>query len=113
MSRRRRTIDKVILVELAFLVGLVWALVSVALWLLDRTRGSTLTTPAHWRVTHYDAEGETRVVLQKHDDQRDKILGQHLVGTIPLDDPDYEAKFLAVMASARQRRALFEAEEDR
>jgi hypothetical protein len=103
----------VIVVELAVVVGLVWALVSVVLWLLDRTRGPTLTTPAHWRVTHYDAEGETRVVLQKHDDQRDEILGQHLVGTIPLGDPDYEATFLAVMDSARQRRALFEAEEDR
>lgn len=102
-----------ILVELAFVVGLVWALVSVVLWLLDRTRGPTPTTPAHWRVTHYDAEGETRVVLQKHDDQRGKVLGQHLVGRIPLDDPDYEARFLAVMDSARQRRALFEAEEDR
>ena len=101
-----------ILVDLAFLVVLVWALVSVVLWLLDRTRGSTLTTPAHWRVTHYDAEGETRVVLQKHDDRRDKVLGEHLVGTIPLADPDYEARFLEVMDSARQRRALFEAEED-
>ena len=56
--------------------------------------------------------GETRVVLQKHDDRRDKVLGEHLVGTIPLADPDYEARFLEVMDSARQRRALFEAEED-
>jgi hypothetical protein len=30
-----------------------------------------------------------------------------------LDDPDYDAKFLAAMESARQRRALFESEEDR
>ena len=102
-----------IVVELALVVGLVWALVSVTLWALDRTRGETPTTPAHWRITHYDADGETRVVLQKYDDQRDKVLGQHAVGTIPLDDPDYDARFLAVMDSARQRRALFEAEEDR
>jgi hypothetical protein len=103
----------VILLELALIVGLVWAMVSLTLWLLDRTNAPVPATPAHWRVTHYDADGETRVVLQKHDDQRDKVVGQHLVGTIPLDDPDYEEKFLAVMETARQRRALFEAEEDR
>ena len=102
-----------ILVEVAFVVGLVWALVSVILWLLDRTREPTLTTPGHWRVTHYDADGETRVVLQKYSKEGDKVLGQHVVGAIPLDDPDYEERFLSVMDSARQRRALFEAEEDR
>ena len=102
-----------ILVELAFVALLVWALVSVILRLLDRTREPASTAPAHWRVTHYDVDGETRVVLQKYDDHRDKVLGQHLVGAIPLDDPDYDARFLAVMDSARQRRALFEAEEDR
>lgn len=102
-----------ILVELALVVGLVWALVSMTLWLLDRAREPDLTAPAHWRVTHYDADGETRVVLQKYDDRRDKVLGQHAVGTIRLDDPDYDAKFLAAMESARQRRALFESEEDR
>lgn len=102
-----------ILVELAFVALLVWALVSVILRLLDRTREPAPTAPAHWRVTHYDVDGETRVVLQKYDDRRDKVLGQHMVGTIPLDDPDYDARFLAVMDSARQRRALFEAEEDR
>lgn len=102
-----------ILVELAFVGLLVWALVSVILRLLDRTREPAATAPAHWRVTHFDADGETRVVLQKYDDHRDKVLGQHLVGAIPLDDPEYDARFLAVMDSARQRRALFEAEEDR
>lgn len=102
-----------ILVELAFIVGLVWAFVSLTLWLLDRAREPSQPTPAHWRITHYDTDGETRVVLQKYDDHRDKVLGQHVVGTIRLDDPDYEAEFLAVMDSARQRRALFEAEEDR
>jgi hypothetical protein len=103
----------VILVELAFVVGLVLALVSVTLWLLDRARGPALPTSAHWRVTHYDADGETRVVLQKYDDRGDRVLGQHAVGTVPLDDPDYDARFLAIMDTARQRRALFEAEEDR
>lgn len=102
-----------ILVELAFVALLVWAFVSVILRLLDRTREPASTAPAHWRVTHYDVDGETRVVLQKYDDHRDKVLGQHFVGAIPLDDPDYDARFLAVMDSARQRRALFEAEEDR
>jgi hypothetical protein len=103
----------VILLELALIVGLVWAMVSLTLWLLDRTNAPVPATPAHWRVTHYDADGETRVVLQKYNKEGDKVLGQHIIGAIPLDDPDYEERFLSVMDSARQRRALFEAEEDR
>ena len=101
-----------ILVDLAFVVVVVFALVSVTLWLVGRAQEPATPTTAHWRVSHHDADGETRVVLQKHDDRRDKVLGEHLVGTIPLADPDYEARFLEVMDSARQRRALFEAEED-
>lgn len=101
-----------ILVELALLAALVWAFVHAMLWLLDRPRARALPTGTRWRVTHFDADGETRVVLQRYGDRGDKVLGQHVVGAIRLDDPDYDTRFLAVMDSARQRRALFEAEED-
>ena len=104
---------RVILLELALIAGLVWAFVHGTLWLLDRPARPALPAPVRWRVTHYDTGGETRVVLQKYGDRGDRVLGQHVVGTIRLDDPDYEVTFLAVMDTARQRRALFEAEEDR
>jgi hypothetical protein len=102
----------VIVVELALVVVCVWACVHVALLFLGRQGESAPPATARWRITHYDVDGETRVVLQRHENPRDRVRGQHVVGSIPLDDPDYEATFLAVMDAARQRRAVFEAEED-
>ena len=40
------------------------------------------------------------------------ILSEHVVTTIPVGDPDYDAKFLAAMSTARERRAMFESEDD-
>jgi hypothetical protein len=102
-----------ILVELALVVVLVWTIVYLVLRLLDRTGAAEPSTPARWRITHLDVDGETRVVLQRHDERRDRVLGHHVVGAVPLDDPDYEERFMALMDAARARRALFEAEEDR
>lgn len=102
-----------ILVELALVVVLVWTIVHLVLRLLDRTGAAAPSPPARWRITHVDVDGETRVVLQRHDERRDRVLAQHVVGTVPVDDPDYEARFMALMDAARARRALFEAEEDR
>jgi hypothetical protein len=34
-----------------------------------------------------------------------------VITKLDVEDPDYDAKFLAAMATARERRALFEAEE--
>lgn len=102
-----------ILVELALVVVLVWTIVHLVLRLLDRTGAAGPSPPARWRITHVDVDGETRVVLQRHDERRDRVLAQHVVGAVPVDDPDYEARFMALMDAARARRALFEAEEDR
>lgn len=105
-----------IVVELALVVLCVWAVAHVAFRLLGRPLAGVPvpSTTARWRITHYDADGETRVVLERQDVHGDRGRGrQHVVGTIPLDDPDYEATFLALMDAARQRRAIFEAEEDR
>ena len=104
---------RVILVELALLAVLVWAFVHGVLWLMDRPVRPALPAPVRWRVTHHDSGGETRVLLEKYGDRGDRVLGRHVVGTIRLDDPDYDDRFLALMDAARQRRALFEAEEDR
>jgi hypothetical protein len=40
------------------------------------------------------------------------VLNEHVVARIPVGDPEYDAKFMAAMAAARERRAVFEAEED-
>jgi len=64
-----------------------------------------------WMPVHYDADGVTRVVVEKVSTRGASVLDEHLISTIRVDDPDYDAKFLAAMSTARQRQALFEAEE--
>lgn len=66
---------------------------------------------ARWQVTHYEAAGTTRVVLQKVLPDGATVLDEHLVSAVPVTDPDYDARFLEAMAQARQRLALFESEE--
>ncbi len=70
------------------------------------------SSPGQWRATHYDAKGATKVVLQKMSPTGANLLNEHVVATIPLDDPDYDTKFMTAMAAARERRAMFESEED-
>ncbi len=65
-----------------------------------------------WRATHYDAKGSTRVVLQKLSPTGTNLLDEHVIETIRLDDPEYDSKFMTAMAVARERRAMFETEED-
>jgi len=38
------------------------------------------------------------------------VVDEHVIATLRVDDPEYDAKFLSAMATARERRALFEAE---
>jgi hypothetical protein len=40
------------------------------------------------------------------------VVDEHAIASIPVDDPEYDAKFLTAMSIARERRALFEAEEE-
>jgi hypothetical protein len=102
-----------VLVEAAFVIGLVGAMIyGITVLLLrpqDQRRPATLS--GTWRVAHRDAEGETQVVLQKISEGGGTVLDEHLVATIRADDPEYDDTFLAAMDTARQRRALFEAEE--
>lgn len=67
---------------------------------------------AQWKVTHYDAKGATRVVVQKVSPGGANLLSEHVVATIRLDEPDYDAHFMTAMATARERRAMFEVEGD-
>jgi hypothetical protein len=108
-----------VLVEAAVLVGLLGVVVyAITSFLLrspdhrspDQRPPSSL--PGTWRVAHYDDAGTTHVVLQKTSESRSAVLDEHVIATVASDDPEYEDKFLAAMSAARQRQALFEAEED-
>jgi hypothetical protein len=108
-----------VLVEAAVLVGLlgvmVYAITSFLLRASDhRSPGPRppSSLPGTWRVTHYDADGKTHVVLQKISASRSTVLDEHVIATVASDDPEYDDNFLAAMSAARQRQALFEAEED-
>jgi hypothetical protein len=100
-------------------VAAVLALVGLGLFVLLRvllssgagTEQKTASGPGQWRTTHYDVKGVTRVVVQKLSSGGANLLNEHVVATISTDDPDYDAKFLAATATARERRAMFEAEE--
>jgi hypothetical protein len=102
-------------------VALVLAFVGIGLYALlrilmssasaTRTGSGAAAGPGHWRTTHYDVKGVTRVVVQKLSAGGTNLLNEHVVATISTDDPDYDAKFLAATATARERRAMFEAEE--
>lgn len=101
------------MVEAVILVGVLGLLTFWAASQLLRPAGQgPRATPAGtWRVAHYDVEGETRVVLQKVREGDTRVVDEHVIASVRPDDPDYDDKFLVAMHTARQRQALFEAEE--
>ncbi len=103
-----------VLAEAALLIGVVGLLIYGGVWLLarpqDQRRPASLS--GSWRVAHYDVKGETRIVVQKIPENGASVLDEHVVATFPSDDPEYDARFLAAMSTARQRQALFQSEED-
>ena len=71
------------------------------------------TTPgSRWHVEHFDRRGTTHVVVRRRTSGGHTILDEHAIATIAVDDAEYDQKFMEAMASARQRRAMFEAEDD-
>lgn len=104
----------VVLVEAAFVVGVLSVIVYGTIWLLMRPKSQhrPVFSTGQWRVGHYDVNGETLVVLQKVQPGGNEVLDEHVVATIPISDPDYDAKFLEATSTARERRALFELEEE-
>jgi hypothetical protein len=75
-------------------------------------RTPELTGPGEWRVAHYDVKGATKVALQKVAASGASILDEHVIAVIETADPEYDAKFMAAMDTARERRAMFESEDD-
>ena len=102
-----------VIVEAVILIGVLGLLIFwiTSLLLRSAEEGPHTSPSGTWRVAHYDAKGETRVVLQKVREGDTKVLDEHVITTVRSDDPDYDEKFLVAMDTARQRQALFEAED--
>lgn len=102
------------IVDAVVVIAVVVALVYGTTWLLGRTQPQPhpAAIAGTWRVAHRDVEGETQVVLQKVAVGGAGVVDEHVIAMIRTDDPRYDEKFLTAMEAARQRRALFEAEED-
>jgi hypothetical protein len=66
---------------------------------------------ARWRVAHFARGNKTHVVVRKVLPDGATVIDEHLVATVPEDDPEYDAKFLEAMSQARERLALYESEE--
>lgn len=95
-------------------VGVLALVVYATIRLLTARAPAPRRTPlpaGTWQVAHLDTAGETRVLLQKVGFDGG-VVDEHVIARIRVDDPEYDAKFLAAMAAARERRALFESEED-
>ena len=103
-----------VMVEALFVIGLVGLMVFAVVSLLGRSVDERRPTSllGTWQVAHYDAKGETHIVLGKISDSGSKVLDEHVITSFRADDPEYEARFMAGMDTARQRQALFEAEDE-
>ena len=73
--------------------------------------GHPALAAGQWRVAHYDVDGHTRVVVHKVGPGGGQVLDEHVIAEIPVDDPAYDEVFMTAMATARQRKAIFETEE--
>lgn len=101
------------LVDAVLVLGILALLVYGAIRLLGRPQEHPhpAARAGTWQVVHYDVQGTTRVALQKVSLGGADVLDEHVVATVGVDDPRYDEKFLAAMATARERQALFEAED--
>lgn len=102
-----------VVIEAVALIGFLGLMI---FWLTSHLLRSThqgpqFTGPGTWRVAHYDIKGETRVVLQKVREGGSDVLDEHVIASVRSDDPEYDDRFLTAMNAARQRQALFEAED--
>ena len=105
---------QVVIAEAALVIGLVGAAIYAVIRFLTPPKDEQrpASSPGSWRTAHYDRDGETRVVLEKLAPNGASVLDDHVVAAVRLDDPEYDDKFLTAMSTARERRALFEAEEE-
>src|ERR1700712_4410616 len=101
-----------VIVDVALVLGMAGLILYGTIWLLTRPQDRRRPVPrGQWRTAHYDVDGTTHVVVQKLSPSGGEMFDEHEVAAITIDDPAYDATFLAAMATARERRALFETEE--
>jgi hypothetical protein len=105
--------------NVAVLEGLlIMGFVGVLLYLAIRALLGSQAQESHpaliagpWRTAHYDVDGHTKVVVQRIAATGTHVLDEHVIAEIPVSDPDYDELFMTAMATARQRKAIFETEE--
>lgn len=112
-SRNTGDNEQMAVLDAVLVLGILALLVYGIIRLLDRPQAHRhpASGAGQWRTVHYDVQGTTRVALQKVSPDGSDVLDEHVVATVNVDDPRYDEKFLAAMATARERLALFEAEE--
>ncbi len=96
---------------IAAVVVLVYALGQLRHRTPGRRRPAVAVPGGRWETHHHDVRGVTRVVVRRVSPNGTNILDEHQVAEIPTDAPDYDTRFMTAMATARERVALFEAEQ--
>ena len=106
------------ILEGLLIVGLLGLLLYAVIRALESGREAVESRPGppavaagHWRAAHYEVDGHTRVVVHKVSTGGAHVLDEHVIAEIAVNDPDYDELFMTAMATARQRKAIFETEE--
>ena len=99
------------MVEGLLIVGTLGVLLYAVIRALESRPGPPAVAAGHWRTAHYEVEGHTRVVVHKVSTGGTHVLDEHVIAEIAVTDPDYDELFMTAMATARQRKAIFETEE--
>ena len=92
-------------------VGAMGLLLYAVIRALQSRPGPPAVAAGQWRTAHYDVNGRTRVVVHKVTLGGAQVLDEHVIAEIPVNDPDYDVLFMTAMATARERKAIFETEE--
>ena len=99
------------MLEGLLIVGALGLLLYVVIRALEGRTGHPAVAAGRWRAAHYDVNGHTRVVVRKVSPGGAQVLDEHVIAEIAVNDPDYDELFMTAMATARQRKAIFETEE--
>ena len=99
------------MLEGLLIVGAMGLLVYALIRALPSRPGHPAVAAGQWRTAHYDVNGRTRVVVHKVTLGGAQVLDEHVIAEIPVNDPDYDVLFMTAMATARERKAIFDTEE--
>ena len=100
------------MLEGLLIVGIVGVLLYAVIRALESKIGTDPAVAAgHWRAAHYEVDGHTKVVVRKVTPAGTQVLDEHVIAEIAVSDPEYDELFMTAMATARQRKAIFDTEE--